>query len=133
MYLFCFLFFLHTHTNQLTTKKIVEFTSAKTKSFSMQLSIYIDYLIEKSLNPDDSIICKFLKSENCLHDLLIKNLVTQQQNQHNIAKNAVIRRVQSYKDSIVTSDVWLSTFKVFMKHIHYIYTHDTNNSIHRKR
>ncbi|KAI8080424.1 hypothetical protein BDF21DRAFT_418991 [Thamnidium elegans] len=71
-----------------------EFSSARTQSFSKQLSLYIKYLVELSLNPT--------------YNVLVTN------NKFKIAKNAVIRRVQSYKDSMVTSDVWLTSFKEAM-------------------
>lgn len=67
-----------------------EFSKARTNSFSKQLKIYLEYLVALSINP--------------LFDITTNR-------QYQIAKNTVLRRVQGYKDSIVTSDVWLTSFK----------------------
>lgn len=51
-----------------------------------------------------------------------------------MAKIAVTRRVQSYKDSMVTSDVWLSSFKVIIVYeTSFSTTHDSNNNTIRKQ
>ncbi|ORE03274.1 hypothetical protein BCV72DRAFT_213573 [Rhizopus microsporus var. microsporus] len=60
---------------------------------------------EKDFVVDDDIIDGVKVSKN-------KQAVDMPANQFELAKKAVIRRIQSYKDSMVTSDVWLTEFKV---------------------
>ncbi|KAI8075420.1 uncharacterized protein B0P05DRAFT_547444 [Gilbertella persicaria] len=67
-----------------------EFSKGRVLSFKRQLEIYIEYLVRLVLNP------VFDSSTSTRYDL---------------AKKAVMKRIQGYKDSIVTSDVWLSSFK----------------------
>ncbi|KAI8375076.1 hypothetical protein EDC96DRAFT_541538 [Choanephora cucurbitarum] len=67
-----------------------EFSKTRILSFKRQLMAYIEYLVELVVNPvfDPTSTARY-----CL------------------AKEAVTRRVQAYRDSMVTSDVWLSSFK----------------------
>ncbi|KAI7906990.1 uncharacterized protein BX663DRAFT_548087 [Cokeromyces recurvatus] len=67
-----------------------EFSKRRLLSFRRQLEIYIQYLIELILNPTFDISTHA---------------------QYSIAKNTVMKRIQGYKDSMVTSDVWLPEFK----------------------
>ena len=72
------------------TELPAEFSKAKLMSFRRQMDFYIQYLIELVLNPvfDISTNSKYV-----------------------LAKDVVTRRVQGYRDSIATSDVWLPNFK----------------------
>ncbi|KAI9277792.1 hypothetical protein BY458DRAFT_504092 [Sporodiniella umbellata] len=65
-----------------------EFSKNRVLSWSKQFGIYIEYLVA---------ICLDIEVESS--------------DEYKLAKNAVVRRVESYKDSILTSDVWLSKFK----------------------
>ncbi|CAO3689938.1 unnamed protein product [Rhizopus stolonifer] len=68
-----------------------EFSRNRALSWSKQFKIYIEYLVAQSLATNFEPTNRFI-----------------------LAKNAVVRRVQSYKDSMVTSDVWLAGFKESM-------------------
>ncbi|ORE21801.1 hypothetical protein BCV71DRAFT_288623 [Rhizopus microsporus] len=68
-----------------------EFSRDRILSWSRQFKIYVEYLVALAITD---------KLETT--------------NQFELAKKAVIRRIQSYKDSMVTSDVWLTEFKESM-------------------
>lgn len=68
-----------------------EFSRNRALSWSKQFRIYIEYLVAQSLSTN-----------------------FEPTNRFTLAKNAVVRRIQSYKDSMVTSDVWLADFKESM-------------------
>ncbi|KAI9486571.1 MAG: hypothetical protein EXX96DRAFT_549593 [Benjaminiella poitrasii] len=68
----------------------MEFSKGRLLSFGNQLRIYIQYLIELTLDP--------------VFDITSNT-------QYSIAKNAVMKRIQGYKDSMLTSDVWLPDYK----------------------
>ncbi|CEP12628.1 hypothetical protein [Parasitella parasitica] len=78
-------------TNQATSAELpAEFSKAKLMSFKRQMNVYIQYLIDLVLVPVFDI------SSNPKYVL---------------ARDVVTKRVKGYRDSIVTSDVWLPNFK----------------------
>ncbi|OBZ82922.1 Uncharacterized protein C17H9.06c [Choanephora cucurbitarum] len=74
-----------------------EFSKTRILSFKRQLMAYIEYLVELVVNPvfDPSKYTYSIASTA----------------RYCLAKEAVTKRVQAYRDSMVTSDVWLSSFK----------------------
>ncbi|KAG1452439.1 hypothetical protein G6F46_009296 [Rhizopus delemar] len=79
---------INVNNNNETLDIPAEFSRNRALSWSSQFRIYIEYLVALSLTNKTDSTTKF-----------------------ELAKKAVHRRVQSYKDSMVTSDVWLASFK----------------------
>ncbi|KAI8891443.1 hypothetical protein K501DRAFT_265303 [Backusella circina FSU 941] len=78
---------------RLTLSFLAEFSRDRLKSWTSQYKTYIEYLVYQ-------ILCGSKSQKTA--------------SEYDVAKNAIERRINGYKDSISTSDAWLPEFKAAM-------------------